>query len=48
MDSVISNLQSVLQAVISATSRFDETTWGVLAVATVVFGYFMLRGNLLR
>ena len=32
----------------SETSRFDETTWGVIAVATVIFGYFLLRGNIVR
>ena len=45
MDSVIRNLSRMVDAIGRELQRFDETTWCVLAVGTVVFGYFLLRGN---
>ncbi len=35
-------------SITSSASRFDSTTWAMLAVITVVFGYFMLRGHMIR
>jgi len=36
-----------LNAIGDQAQTFDESTWCILAVATVVIGYFMLRGNMI-
>jgi hypothetical protein len=45
MDSVIRNLVRLGESIGKEISRFDETTWCVLAVATVLFGYYLLRSQ---
>lgn len=46
MDSIINNFARVAASALREIERFDTNTWCVIAVATVSFGYFMLRGNL--
>ena len=43
-----SDLSRVVDAMMYEVGKFDYMTWGILGVATVVFGYFLLRGNLVR
>ena len=44
MDSVIRNLVRLVNR-LERKSAVDETTWCVLAVATVLFGYYLLRSQ---
>ncbi len=46
MDSVFENICDFCNGVARSTSGFTPETWATLAVATVVLGYFLLRGNL--
>lgn len=45
MDNVINNFVRLGKSIGKEVTRFDETTWCVLAVATVLFGYYLLRGQ---
>ena len=48
MNSVLNSFERLGNAVFSEVARFDPVTWGVLAVCTVVFGFMLLRGNILK
>ncbi|MEE2825846.1 MAG: hypothetical protein VYE64_04380 [Planctomycetota bacterium] len=45
MDSVIRQLVRLVERAGKEVSRFDETTWCILAAVTVLFGYYLLRGQ---
>jgi hypothetical protein len=38
---------NTLDAIGDAAQTFDQTTWCILAVVTLVVGYLMLRGNMI-
>ena len=48
MDSFMRFLGRVVDALMYEVGKFDYTTWAILGVATVIFGYMLLRGNLVR
>ncbi|MCH2182292.1 MAG: hypothetical protein MK108_09830 [Mariniblastus sp.] len=45
MDSVIRQIVGLIETMGKEVSRFDETTWCILAATTVLFGYYLLRGQ---
>lgn len=48
MDSIINKCSKFGRGLTDATSNFTPEAWGVIAVLTVVFGYLMLRGNMIN
>jgi hypothetical protein len=48
MDSIINRFGSFGRQLSDATSNFSPEAWGAIAVLTVVFGYLMLRGNMIN
>lgn len=48
MESIINSLGKVADQIADSASKFGPETWGALAVGTVVVGYLLLRGNILK
>jgi len=44
MESLTRSFQNVADDLVRATGGMSSTTWAVIAVGTVVFGYVMLKG----
>jgi len=45
MDNVIQQLVRLVEKAGREVSRFDETTWCILAASTVLFGYYLLKSQ---
>ena len=45
MEKGIQNFARLIESIGREVNQFDETTWRILANATAMFGYSMLRGQ---
>ena len=45
MDSFVSNMTRVANAIGREVSHFDESTWAILTMSSIILGYFLLRGQ---
>ena len=48
MDRITNALQQLVNGFFYKVTQFDHTTWCVLSVCTVVFGFMLLRGNVIK
>lgn len=48
MNSVVSFFQNLARGIASEANSFDSEMWCMLAAFTVIGGYFLLRGNVLK
>ncbi len=45
MDSFFHSMNRIGNAISREAGNFDETTWCILAMVAVIFGYFLLKGQ---
>ena len=48
MNSVVSFIRDIANSIATQAHSFDSETWCVLAAFSVIGGYFLLRGNILK
>ena len=48
MNSFFSALERMINKVIAGAQTMDTTTWVIVSLVTVFFGYLCLRGNMIN
>ena len=45
MGSFLDNMTRVANAIGREVGHFDESTWAILTMSSIILGYFLLRGQ---